>query len=282
MRIKPENELAVINILAVLLIIIIAFVHLSVLRIILGLPFIVLFPGYTLTAALFPKRAGLNGMERAALSFGLSIAVAVLMGLILHYTPWGIGLYPIVISLALFIFVTSIIAWYRRYRLPTEEGFSIRLNTDFLRWKATSRLNKVLTLILSAFILGVIGTLAYVIVTPKAGEKFTEFYVLGLDGKAENYPRELTVGEPDKIILGIVNHEQENDMVYRVEITIDGEVNDTIGPLALANEVKWQSEVGFTPHKAGDNQKLELVLYKQGEDKPYRSLYLWVDVKGTS
>jgi uncharacterized membrane protein len=40
--------------------------------------------------------------------------------------------------------------------------------------------------------------------------------------------------------------------------------------------------VGFTPHKAGDNQKLEFVLYKQGEDKPYRSLYLWVDVKGTS
>jgi uncharacterized membrane protein len=148
LRIKPENELAVINILAVLLIVIIAFVPSNVLRIILGLPFIVFLPGYTLTAALFPKRAGLNGMERVALSFGLSIAVAVLMGLILHYTPWGIGLYPIVISLALFIFVTSIIAWYRRRRLPTEEGFSIRLNTGFLHWKATSRLNKVLTLIL--------------------------------------------------------------------------------------------------------------------------------------
>jgi uncharacterized membrane protein len=135
---------------------------------------------------------------------------------------------------------------------------------------------------LSAFILGVIGTLAYVIVTPKAGEKFTEFYVLGLDGKAGNYPKELIVGEEGKVILGIVNHEQENDMVYRVEITINSEVNDTIGPLALANEAKWQSEVGFTPHKVGDNQKAEFVLYKQGEDKPYKLLYLWVDVKGTS
>jgi uncharacterized membrane protein len=282
LRVKPENELAVINILSILLIIIISFVSSNVLRIILGLPFILFIPGYTLTVALFPKRAELNGIARVALSFGLSIAVSVLMGLILHYTPWGIGLYPIVVSLALFIFVTSIIAWYRRRRLPTEEGFPIRLNTDFLRWRATSRLNKVLTLILSAFILGVIGTLAYVIVTPKAGEKFTEFYVLGLDGKAENYPKELIVGEEGNVILGIVNHEQENDMVYRVEITINSEVNDTIGPLALANEAKWQSEVGFTPHKVGDNQKAEFVLYKQGEDKPYKLLYLWVDVKGTS
>lgn len=281
MRVKPENELAVINILSVLLIIIIVFVPSNVLRIILGLPFILFIPGYTLLAALFPRKTDLGRIERVALSFGLSIAVAVLMGLILNYT-WGLGLYPIVISLALFIFVTSAIAWYRRRRLPAEEGFSIRWNADFLRWRATSRLNRVLAIVLSAFILGVVGTLAYVIITPKAGEKFTEFYVLGLDGKAENYPQELLVGEEGKVTLGIVNHEHEGNLVYRVEITIDGESNSTIGPLTLANEEKWQSEVNFTSHKAGENQKLEFILYKQGEDKPYKSLYLWIDVKGTS
>ena len=280
MRIKPENELAVINILSVLLIIVIVFVPSNVLRIILGLPFILFITGYTLTAAAFPQRTGLNDIERVALSFGLSIAVAVLMGLMLNYTPWGLGLYPIVISLAAFILITSAIAWYRRRRLPTEEGFSIRLNTDFQRWRATSRLNRVLAIVLSAFILGIIGTLAYVIVTPKAGEKYTEFYVLGLDGKAENYPQELIVGEEGKVILGIVNHEHEGNLVYRVEITVDGEVNSIVEPTALANQEKWQSEVGFTPYKVGDNQKVEFVLYKQGEDKPYRSLYLWVDVKG--
>ena len=281
MRIKPENELAVINILSVLLIIVIVFVPSNVLRIILGLPFILFIPGYTLTAAVFPKKAELNGIERVALSFGLSIAVAVLMGLMLNYT-WGLGLYPIVVSLALFIFVTSIIAWYRRRRLPTEEGFPICWKTNFLRWSATSRLNRVLAIVLSAFILGIIGTLAYVIVTPKAGEKFTEFYVLGLDDKAENYPQELTVGNEGNVILGIFNHEQESDMVYRIEIVMDGEINNTIGPIALANEEKWQSEVSFTPRKVGDNQKLEFVLYKQGEDKPCRSLYLWVNVKEIS
>jgi len=281
LRIKPENELAVINILSVLLIIVIVFVPSNVLRIILGLPFILFLPGYTLLAAFYPRRTDLRLIERVALSFGLSIAVAVLVGLMLNYT-WGLGMYPIIVSLALFIFVTSIIAWFRRRRLPAEEGFSIHLNADFLRGRATSRLNRVLAIVLSAFVLGVIGTLAYVIVTPKAGEKFTEFYVLGLDGKAENYPQELTVGDEGNVILGIANHEHEGNLVYRVEITINGEVNSIIGPLTLPNEEKWQNEVGFTPHKAGENQKLEFILYKQGEDKPYKLLYLWVDVKGTS
>jgi len=281
LRIKPENELAIVNILAIILIIVIAFVSSNVPRIILGLPFILFIPGYTLLAALFPRRTDLRLTERVALSLGLSIAVVVLMGLMLNYT-WGLGVYPIVAALALFIFVTSAIAWYRRRRLPAEEGFSIRLNGDFPRWRAASRLNQVLAIVLSAFILGVVGTLAYVVVTPRAGEKFTEFYVLGLDGKAENYPQELTVGDEGNVILGIANHEHEGNLVYRVEITINGEVNSTIGPLTLPDEEKWQNEVGFTPHKAGENQKLEFILYKQGEDKPYKLLYLWIGVKGTS
>ena len=36
---------------------------------------------------------------------------------------------------------------------------------------------------------------AYVIITPKEGEKFTEFYILGPNGTASDYPTELKVGE---------------------------------------------------------------------------------------
>ena len=71
------------------------------LRIALGLAFGLFFPGYTLIAALFPKKDSLNGIERLALSFGLSIVVVPLIGLILNYTPWGISLYPILVSLPL-------------------------------------------------------------------------------------------------------------------------------------------------------------------------------------
>ncbi len=46
------------------------------LRIALGLLFAIFFPGYTLLSALFPKRDNLSGIERVALSFGLSIALS--------------------------------------------------------------------------------------------------------------------------------------------------------------------------------------------------------------
>jgi uncharacterized membrane protein len=48
---------------------------------------VLFFPGYTLISALFPRKDSLSGVERLALSFGLSIAVVPLIGLILNYMP---------------------------------------------------------------------------------------------------------------------------------------------------------------------------------------------------
>jgi len=63
-------------------------------RTILGLFLILFIPGYSLIVVLFPKKDDLEGVERLALSFGLSIAVTPLIGLVLNYTPWGIRLTP--------------------------------------------------------------------------------------------------------------------------------------------------------------------------------------------
>lgn len=76
MRIKIGNGLLPLNLLVVALIAVIIFSSSNVLHIVLGLPFVLLFLGYTLVLALFPKKEGMSGVERAVLSFGLSIAVA--------------------------------------------------------------------------------------------------------------------------------------------------------------------------------------------------------------
>lgn len=94
-------------------------------RIAFGLLFALFFPGYALISALFPKREKLGGIERVALSFGLSIAVVPLIGLILNFTPWGIKLYPIVVSVTLFILIAAVFAWYRQRKLAPDQRFRV-------------------------------------------------------------------------------------------------------------------------------------------------------------
>jgi len=67
-------------------------------RAVLGFPLVLFAPGYVLVSALFPKEDELDGIERLALSIGLSICVVVFIGLGLNYTPWGIRLKPILLS----------------------------------------------------------------------------------------------------------------------------------------------------------------------------------------
>ena len=280
MRISPISELALVLLLSVLLVIIIVALPSNPLRVVLGLPYILLFPGYTLVVALFPGKDDLGGVERLALSLGLSIAAIPLIGLILNYTPWGIGLYPILVAILVFIVVASVIASYRRHQLPADERFSLRFNVNLHEWTALRGWDRALGVVLIVLTMGAIGTVAYAAAVPGAGEGFTEFYILGPGGMAEGYPERLALGEKGMVILGIVNNEHENDLEYRVEILIDGEINETVGPLELDHEQQWEEEVSFTPATAGDGKQVEFLLYQQDDTDPSGSLHFRIDVAG--
>lgn len=279
MRIRVQNVILLLNIITILLIVVITFLPSSALRIVFGLPVVLFFPGYILMVALFPRKNQLDSIERVALCFGFSIAIVPLIGLILNYTPWGIRLYPILISVTIFILATSLIAWYRRYRLAAAERFTVSLNLSLAPWRGQGFIDTILSVILIVTIAGSMGTLGYVVAKPKVGEKFTEFYILGLEGKAIDYPRELKVGEPGKVIVGIINREHET-VSYWVKVRIDGVRNNEVGPLVLEHDEKWEEVVSFTPHRAGDSHEVEFLLYKDKEREPYlKPLRLWIDVK---
>ncbi len=278
MRVRFQNDLLLLSIVTVLLIPIIIFLPSSTLRIVLGMPFLLLFPGYTLTAVLFPRRNALDAIERAALSFGLSIVVVSLIGLILNYTPWGIKLYPTLISLAILILVFVIAAWYRRQRLAEAERFTVSFHLNLAPWRGQCLVDRILSVILIATILGAAGTLGYVIAAPEIGEKFTEFYILGPEGKAIDYPREMRVGAQERVFVGIISREHEK-VSYSVEVIINGAKYSEIGPVVLENDSKWEQEIDFILVQAGDNQKVEFLLYKQKQSEVYRATHLWVNVK---
>ena len=142
-----------------------------------------------------------------------------------------------------------------------------------------SKRDKVLSSILGLLILAAIGAIVYVTQFPPAGQRFTEFYILGLEGKATDYPKELKVGEDGKVTVGIINQEHET-VSYRIEVKIDGVTNNELEPIVLGDEQKCEKIVSFAPHKVGDNQKVEFLLYKTGENEPcLKPLHLWVNVK---
>ena len=135
-------------------------------------------------------------------------------------------------------------------------------------------------MILIGAIITAIGTLIYVISTPKIGERFTEFYILGEGGKAEEYPKELLVEKTGYVILGIVNHEHQ-PVTYTAKVLIGEEENNSLGPITLEHEEKWQEKIGFTPTQAGKNIKVQFLLYRDNQSEPYRSLHLWLEIMET-
>ena len=271
----------VIAILISVALVILAIVGEGAVRIALGLIFVLFIPGYTLTAALFPKRDSLDAVQRVALSFGLSIAVVPLIGLILNYTPWGISVNSILTSLLAFIIVTAGIAWFRRRRLPPEQRFVVRFSFNWLRfWRFPNRLDRVLSGVLIVAILAAIGMLVFVAISPTVEEKFTEFYILDSEGKTENYPDVVISGEEAQVTIGIVNREKEVTD-YIIKIYIEGQRVEEVGPLTLAHEERWEQLVSFAPIEVGDDQEVEFMLYKTGEAEACEILHFWIDVVGS-
>ena len=245
-------------------------------RIAFAIPFVIFIPGYCLIAALYPRKDSLDNIERLALSFGTSIAVVPLIGLVLNYTPWGIRLVPILVGVTCFIVAMCGIAWFRRRRLQPQERYSVQFTLPEVAWRGMKRTDRILTVAVVASFAFAVGALVYVIAVPKDGEQFTEFYILGTSGMAEGYPDTLRAGEGADLILGVVNHEGE-PVEYTVQVRLDGDSTTAqlqtepaaarqvepytllVGP--LDDEEKWEHPVTVTALVPGERLKLELLLF---------------------
>ena len=250
----------------------------SAVRIIFGIPFVLLFPGYVLIAALLPRKGALDAVERIALSLGLSIAIVPLIGLALNYSPWGIRLDPILAFLTLFIMLAAAAAAYRRRLLPEDEAFGIAINLRLPK-RSESRLPHRLLAAGFAASLVVLGIAAYFTFTSGgSSESFTEFYVLGPGGKAEDYPSVIMLGDDADVIVGVVNREGA-DTTYGIEVRINGEATDTFRDVQLAEGDAWEKRIAIVPAHVGPDQKVGFLLYREGAGDPYRNLHLFIDVE---
>jgi len=281
----------------------------SFLRIIFGVPLVLFIPGYALIAALFPAARDIDGIERVALSFGLSIAIVPLTGLALNYTPWGIRLDPIVTCLSILTIGLCLAAQYRRARLPEDERFIVpfpeirqAIYHEFFNKEGSSSTDRILSIILLIAIIAAVVTTVYVIVVPKEGEKFTEFFILGEKQKAADYPTRLIAGVNSSLFIGIGNHEYR-PVNYTVEtyfLTMSFNERTNTTSLESMNRLDRftvsvphnQTVINpyfFTPSTTTGN-RLEFLLFNEtvpddqitGMDRinlSYRDLHLWVTVR---
>ncbi|MFC6766317.1 DUF1616 domain-containing protein [Natrinema soli] len=304
------------------------------LRVPLGLAFVLFVPGYAFIAALFPEagespvsvdesglpadsevmddelepdgwydsiasRSGIDGLERVALSFGLSIAVVPLIGLVLNFTPWGIRLVPIVVSVSGFTLVATIVAASRRQALPVDERFQV----PYREWYAAgrtellepdTRADAALNVLLVVSVMLAVGTVGYAVMVPPDDEQFSAIYLLTEDDDgelvADNYPTEFVQGESRELFVGIDNHEQETTeytvVVLEQDVEVvenetaleEGEPNATVNETVVreqreldrfsttvAHNESWHQTYELEPTMTGENQRVVWLLFPGGD-----------------
>lgn len=281
------------------------------LRVVLGVAFVVILPGYVVTAAMFPghdRRTGavtdqpspsaLSPVERLTLSVGLSVIVVPLLLLFLNFTGWGINPGPARLAMLSFTLVVGAVAAVRRLRLPAEQRFAVPVGRLVRTARpGASRVNVVIGVLL-VLSLGVAGS---ALVETEDSETFTEFYLLSENETgalvADDYPSELDRNETGTVHVGLAN-EEGRTMNYTVVVEVqefrsgDGERLLTSRTELDRDRVTLQpgessrTEQQFSPPASfdGDRFRLTFLLYTgtvsetPSIDDAYRKTHIWVDV----
>lgn len=287
-------------------------------RVVVTLVVLFFVPGYALTLAVFPadgtraserrfrglgaratERAGVDGVERLALSFGLSVFVLPLVAFAVslvelpyQYTAVG-GAVGAVSLLALAV------GLLRRRRVERASRYDPSLDAVFVLVSRMTRghgLDVALNAVLAVAVVAALAGLGLGLAAPPEGDGFTEVSLLteDLDGElsAANYPTELTRNETAELVLSVTNQERERvayDVVVQLQnVDADGTVTDRSTLAFLENDVApgdtWRARHDLQLFRAGENQRVVYLLYRgeQAADPTIanadRHVYFWTDV----
>ena len=256
MKINGSNiDLYIVVIITLLLIPVVIFSRSIIPRIIFGLPLVIFSPGFALISALFPAKTSLSTLERIAYSLALSIAIVVIVGIALN-SIWSITLYPMTGCLAFMTFIFSTLAWVRRRRLSKSEKTYIQFKFC-ISYGKFSVLDKILMICLGSVMLGAIVISVYTYQHNQQG--FTEFYLLGSQGQAANYPQQLFVGQEGQVTMILVNQEKvpENYTIKLVApgcvVKVDGIIQPEIN-ISLKNGEQRSFSVEFSFSNPGTDK----------------------------
>lgn len=251
MTAKVTNRLIMILVTAVLMLLTLLEWELSAVRVLFAVALVGILPGYALTTAIFVKYP-LGFAEKLAFSCGLSLGLAAVGGLLLHFTPWGLQPASWVIYLGGITVVANALA-LGRMQQTTQVDLSVI--------HVPLRLHQLLLMLLA----GIVIMGAYL--TARAGAEnrpapqFTQLWLLWADESQS------------EVQLGIQNQENGIRQYRLVLSTRQGQAQEW-PVIALAPGETWQTT--FPPPPAvGETDFIKATLYRlEAPQEIYREVYL--------
>ncbi|QNT76156.1 DUF6541 family protein [Dehalogenimonas etheniformans] len=266
-----------INVLTWFLVVAETLIPIAPIRVGIGIPFLLFFPGYALLSALT-----IQSTQRLFLSVPLSMLVATLVGLGLNSTPWGINMVSVTYALALFttfcLFIAVVRHRFASSNLDIHHPTS-RVSESAWFSRPESAFNKTFFFFSIFIALGAMSAIIYFFNAPKTGEEFTQFTIASSAEGNTHFPNTLPINQAFTVYVSIFNHEGQT-LNYAVELKKNGNTVDTWSDLVLADGQTRQEPLTFIFDSSGQDQKIEISLLINGQ--PYLSpLYLWFDVLDT-
>lgn len=289
----------------------------------LAIPLVVFVPGYVLLAILFPGRGdrpandrehsfprdprtidSLDLVERAALSFGMSVALVPLFALVVG-NVWGYDPGIVLTALTVGLLVGIALAVVQRLRCAPSNRFTIpvrRWSREFheATFRPDNAIDAAATVALAVGVLLAVGAIGYAVATPyQSGASSTLYLVTENETGTEiaaDYPTEFTAGQSRALTVGVKNDEEQRQ-AYTILVTLEevrtdgGQATvtatrelDRLSTVVPAGET-WTSTHSVAPTLEGENLRLHYALYR-GAEAPadpasasaYRDAYLWINV----
>lgn len=248
-------------------------------RIPLGLIFVLFLPGYALTASLFPARNGPDSLERIGLSFGLSLATTPLVALGIEYTPWSLHRTSILIGLLAVTIIAALIMALRRSRLAPAERYAVDIPWPDIRpvrtWDRTTK-GALLGLVLASVLIGSSGV--WIVASRLQEEPSTAFALLNATGEAAFYPRRIDPNNPVTVILEVTNREGHAEH-YWIGVGVDGQQVERSATFVVDDGETRRQPFQLAVAITDEDIPLIFNLYRIADDPqgaPYRQLRLIV------
>jgi uncharacterized membrane protein len=242
-----------------------------ILRTPFGVLAVLVLPGYALTTVLFPTDEQLTLPERVSLSLGMSLSIIAVGALLLDRLAGGLG--PVTIRLALCATTLALLGGglVRRRAIvpPVERPVPANRPGPSRAVRFTQAL--VVTSVIAAAV-------SYAATIGDRPPDPTEFYALGDTNSVSRYPRDVNVGQPVTVRLGI--HQVATAIGnYTIRIESNDVTLATVGPLSISPGKNWEDDATFAMPTVGDDREVLLRLFPDGASRPTRTLRLWLNVR---